>query len=270
MLPSAVTLVHISRRLAEAVDGLSFDEPVTHVYNPLIYAAAAHEQYLERWGHRPKEVVFLGMNPGPWGMAQTGVPFGEVGHVRDWLGIDAPVGKPGEEHPKRPVQGLACTRSEVSGRRLWGWAKQRFGTPERFFERFFVANYCPLVFMEASGRNFTPDKLRSVERAPLIEHCDEALRELIGFLRPTLVVGVGTFAERRATAALGLARGDAGGTGCPRARAAEVGGTSLRTSLRVGRMLHPSPASPAANRGWAEAAERDLRSLGVDFSHRPH
>ena len=36
-----------------------------------------------------KRVVFLGMNPGPFGMAQVGVPFGEVAAVRDWLRIDA-------------------------------------------------------------------------------------------------------------------------------------------------------------------------------------
>ena len=35
-----------------------------------------------------KEAVFLGMNPGLWGMAQTGVPFGTVSLVRDWMGIE--------------------------------------------------------------------------------------------------------------------------------------------------------------------------------------
>jgi len=28
-------------------------------------------------------------------------------------------------------------------------------------------------------------------------------------------------------------------------------------------VLHPSPASPAANRGWGEAATRQLVELGV-------
>src|SRR5688572_32536315 len=95
------------------------------------------------------------MNPGPFGMAQTGVPFGDVAMVRDWLGIVAAVAKPRDEHPKRPVLGFECQRSEVSGARLWGWARARFGTPQRFFERFFVANYCPLAFMESSGANRT-------------------------------------------------------------------------------------------------------------------
>jgi single-strand selective monofunctional uracil DNA glycosylase len=31
----------------------------------------------------------------------------------------------------------------------------------------------------------------------------------------------------------------------------------------LGKVLHPSPASPAANRGWAEAATRQLIEQGV-------
>lgn len=234
-------LVRIARRLSKDVDGLSFEPPVAYVYNPLRYARAPHEAYLKRYGAGPKEVVLLGMNPGPFGMAQTGVPFGEVSAVRDWLGLDGRVGHPEHEHPKRPVQGLACPRSEVSGARLWGWAQARFGTPERFFARFFVVNYCPLVFMEESGRNRTPDKLPAAEREALFAACDRALKETVEVLSPRLVVGVGRFAEGRARAALDGA------------------------DLEIGCMLHPSPASPKANRGWAEAAEADLAGLGLDL-----
>lgn len=233
------TPVRISRNLARAVDALTFATPVTHVYNPLMYARAPHERYLETHARPGVEVLLVGMNPGPWGMAQTGVPFGEVALVRDWLGIDAPVAHPTNEHPKRPIQGFACRRSEVSGARLWGWARDRFHAPETFFDRFFVHNYCPLCFMEASGRNFTPDKLPRAEQEPLFAACDNALRALVAWLRPAAVVGVGGFAEARVQCAL-----------------AEI-------DCVKGRILHPSPASPAANRGWAAAAERDLQSLGV-------
>jgi single-strand selective monofunctional uracil DNA glycosylase len=234
-----LNLIEIARELAADAGRLRFSPPVTHVYNPLAYAWPAHRQYLELYGRGPKETLFLGMNPGPWGMAQTGVPFGEVAAVRDWLKIDAPIGRPGPEHPKRPVHGLGCTRSEVSGSRLWGWARDLFKTPERFFTSFFVANYCPLVFMEASGRNRTPDKLPAAERKPLLEACDHALRRTVVALQPRLVVGVGAFAEGRAATALD-------GSG-----------------VAIGRILHPSPASPAANRGWADLATRQLRELGV-------
>ena len=235
------TLVRVSRALSRAVDELRFAEPVTHVYNPLSYARRPHEQYLRRFGAAKKEAVFVGMNPGPFGMAQTGVPFGDVGFVRDWMGIEAPVERPSPEHPKRPVSGFDCERSEVSGSRLWGWAKGRFGEPEAFFSRFFVVNYCPLVFLEATGRNRTPDKLAKAEREALLPECDKALRAAIRLLDPELIIGIGAWATKRARAALGE-------DGAP-----------------IGTVLHPSPASPKANRGWAPQAEAELRGLGIKF-----
>lgn len=233
----APDLVTIADALARAVDALRFGAPVSHVYDPLVYARAGFRAYAERFGGGPKEILLLGMNPGPFGMAQTGVPFGEVELVRDWLGIEAKIGKPAREHPKRPIDGFACARREVSGQRLWGWARDRFEKPERFFERFFVWNYCPLLFMEASGRNLTPDKLRAAEREPLERACDAALVRAVALLRPRLVVGIGHFAESRARAAL--------------------------ADVAIGRMPHPSPASPSANRDWAGQAERALAALGV-------
>ena len=232
--------------LCARVDELSFGAPVAHVYNPLSYAWAAHEQYILRYASAQVRVVFVGMNPGPWGMAQTGVPFGEVETVRDWLGICGEIGRPSREHPKRPVKGFETSRSEVSGRRLWGLFRERFGTPERFFSDHFVANYCPLLFLEESGRNRTPDKLRAAERDALFRACDEHLASLVAALEPEWVIGVGGFAESRIRAA---AR-----------RAAHP---------RIGRVLHPSPASPRANRGWAEAATRELEALGVWPLTRP-
>lgn len=232
-------LVAVSRRLAGELEKVRFGPPTSHVYNPLVYARAPHERYLQRYGARPGRVVLLGMNPGPFGMAQTGVPFGDVTMVRDFLGIEAAVGKPSREHPARPVSGFACTRCEVSGTRLWGWARDRFGDAERFFDRFFVINYCPLAFMEPSGRNRTPDKLSPRERERLFAVCDQALQRAVELLRPTHVIGVGAFAEGRARAAL---------AGSP---------------VPIGTILHPSPASPAANRDWAAQAERQLAGLGI-------
>jgi single-strand selective monofunctional uracil DNA glycosylase len=230
-----------AQALAREVDSLSFAPPVTHVYNPLRYAAPAYREYLRRYAATPKRVVFLGMNPGPWGMAQTGVPFGEVAAVRDWLGISAAIGRPEREHPKRLVEGYACTRSEVSGARLWSAFAERHGTPERFFRERFVANYCPLLFLEESGRNRTPDRLPAEERRALFAACDDHLRALCGALSPEWVIGVGAFAAGRAEEALA-------GTG-----------------VEVGTILHPSPASPAANRGWAEQAGAQLERYGLSL-----
>lgn len=232
-------LIGIADTLSAALKPMRFKAPVTHVYNPLEYARAAHAEYLSRYARPSCEVMLLGMNPGPWGMAQTGVPFGEVSMVRDWMKIRAPIEKPRREHPKRPVLGLACTRREVSGARLWGWARDTFMTPKRFFDRFFVANYCPLAFMEETGRNHTPDRLPAAQRERLLAACDRALRDMVQSLEPVFVIGVGKFAETRAMAALeGI-------------------------NVTIGRVLHPSPASPAANRGWAPQATQELRAYGI-------
>ena len=236
-----MTIQQITATLAQETGRLTFTTPVTHVYNPLEYAEEPHGLYLQRYGTGPKEAVFLGMNPGPWGMAQTGVPFGEIGMVREWLGITGRVDKPDREHPKKPVTGFSCRRSEVSGRRLWGLFRARFGAPEAFFARFFVINYCPLLFMDAEGRNITPDKLRPADRKRLMEACDTALREMVARLQPTRIIGIGAFAAQQAEIALnGLA-------------------------IPVGRILHPSPASPAANRNWEETALKQLRDQGVEI-----
>ena len=239
-----MSVVQIASQLSARLSELSFAPPVACVYDPLVYAWAPHSEYLRRFVGGHQSVVLLGMNPGPWGMAQTGVPFGEVAAARDWMGIDLRVEKPAQEHPKRPVLGGDCPRSEVSGRRLWGWVADRFGAPEAFFARFTVLNYCPLCFMEESGRNRIPEKLPLAERQPLFEACDHALRETVRVIDPELVIGVGAFAAKRARAVLG-----------------DLG-------PRFGQILHPSPASPAANRGWAEQVERQLTELGVELPPR--
>jgi single-strand selective monofunctional uracil DNA glycosylase len=237
-LSPADALVDAARVLSDRLQELRFEAPVTHVYNPLTYAWATHEQYLRRFASGARRIVFLGMNPGPFGMVQTGIPFGEVAIVRDWLCLSGPVERPLHENPKRPVEGFACLRSEVSGRRLWGLFSARFGSPEAFFAEHFVANYCPLAFFDGA-RNLTPDKLPGDAAEPLLAACDDHLRALVEALRPEWVIGVGAWAESRAKIALGPG------------------------SVRIGRILHPSPASPAANRGWAEAATAQLRALGV-------
>ena len=236
---SAKALIDAARELSATVDTLRFAPPVSHVYNPLDYAWEVHRSYLQRYGEGRKRVVFLGMNPGPFGMAQIGVPFGEIASARDWLGLEGEVGQPAVPNPKRPVLGFACTRAEVSGQRLWGLFRSRFGTPDAFFAEHFVVNYCPLVFFDG-GRNLTPDKLPVAEQRPLLAACDLHLRAVLDCLQPEWLIGIGNWAEARARAVVGDGSG-----------------------LNLGRVLHPSPASPLANRGWAEAATRQLVTLGV-------
>jgi single-strand selective monofunctional uracil DNA glycosylase len=242
-----VALLDAARTLSADLARLEFPRPIAHVYDPHRYAWAPYEQYVTRYGRAPKRVVLLGMNPGPFGMMQTGVPFGEVAAVRDWMGIRAHVERPADEHAKRCIQGFDCTRSEVSGRRLWGWAAGHFGTAERFFADWFVLNYCPLALLEESGRNFTPDKLPAALLARLYAACDRHLAAALRVLTPEWAIGIGGFAEKRIR---GVLEGNL------------VDG-ALARGIRAGCVLHPSPASPLANRGWAEAAEKQFAQLGV-------
>jgi single-strand selective monofunctional uracil DNA glycosylase len=243
-----VQLLDAAQVLSRSLATLRFESPVTHVYDPHQYAWAPYEAYVSRYGTGRKRVVLVGMNPGPFGMMQTGVPFGEISAVRDWMGIHAAVQKPNLQHPKRPIEGFDCKRSEVSGRRLWGWAARRFGTPKAFFADWFVLNYCPLSLLETSGRNFTPDKLPAAQRQAIHAVCDRHLAAALTVLAPQWAIGIGGFAERRIRAVL----------------ESDLLESNLARHIRVGQILHPSPASPAANRGWAEAAESQLKILGVE------
>ena len=240
---AAAPLLDAARELATALARLRFAAPVHTVYAPLEYAWCGFQAYVERYAPRHARTLFLGMNPGPFGMAQTGVPFGDVGLVREWLGIDCEVLAPDDFHPRRPVEGFRCRRREVSGSRLWGLFRDRFKQPESFFRHHYVVNYCPLMFLEASGRNRTPEKLPAAEREPLLALCDDHLRHLVRELRPRWLVGVGAFATHAAQ------------------RVAERITPAERPSWV--RILHPSPASPAANRGWADRATAELVAAGI-------
>ncbi len=227
------------RRLADEMREVEFRAPVAYVYRPLDYARAAHEAYLQRYLHRRPRVVFLGMNPGPYGMAQTGVPFGEVATVKDWLGIRDGVVPPDLVHSKKPVDGFSCRRSEVSGRRLWGLFRKRFPDPMSFFSAYFVLNYCPTLFLSESGANLTPVQLEANDRRRVQGICDNSLKRVMNLLEPDFLVGIGKYAAERAVKAL------------------------EGTRIRIGTILHPSPANPKANRDWAGEAEKSLVDLGV-------
>jgi single-strand selective monofunctional uracil DNA glycosylase len=240
------TPTEISRQLHRDLQDIEIDDPVDYIYRPLDYAWEIHEQYLTRFGSQtPRPILLVGMNPGPWGMGQTGVPFGDVDFVGDWMGLDGEVDAPDPEHPNKTVDGLDCPRNEVSGSRLWGWARDRYETPEAFFERFYVHNYCPLLMLEDTdrGRNVAPSKLRKAQLESFTGPCDRALRELIAYFQPNVVLGVGNWARDRIKTA--------------------VADWDQELDFEVGRILHPSPASPMANRGWAEQAERQFAEQGI-------
>lgn len=238
-------LINASGKLVRGIRELSFSGRIAYVYDPLVYAWEPYKSYLQMYAQPPKRVLFFGMNPGPWGMAQTGVPFGEIDAVRGWLGIEKPVGKPPQEHPDRPVLGFDCHRREVSGKRVWGLMQERFGKPDEFFKEHFIGNYCPLLFFDANGKNLTPDKLVKKDRENLFQVCDEYAAAMIQFFTPRFLVGFGKFAYSRLEALY-------------QDKSESISGVEA-----VIQLLHPSPANPKANRGWAEEAVRALEDAGV-------
>jgi len=232
-------LLKLEGDLCQELSSLTFTSPVSLVYNPLEYAKETHEDFVRKYCKVGQNVLFLGMNPGPFGMAQNGVPFGDTAHVKDWLKIKGCVSKPTREHPKRLIHGLDCTRAEVSGGRLWGFFKEHSKSPENFFHQCYIHNYCPLVFMTSSGKNITPPQLPKGQRQQLLELCDKSLEDVVKLTGVKIVVGVGKFAEERARKAL------------------------IDTEVEIFSIMHPSPASPAANAGWNDIALTQLTDLGL-------
>ncbi len=215
---------------------LCFEPPACWVYNPWNYAREGRQGYFGLLSSQPR-VFMMGMNPGPWGMAQNGVPFGEREMVLDWLGLSPRVGTPESEHPQRRVKGMQCERKEVSGSRVWGLMRDRFGTAEQFFTDHVILPYCPLMWLKASGANLPPNVLPVAERRPLEDLCDRYLDACLAWMQPEHLVAIGVYAEEA------LQR--------------------VRPQATITRILHPSPASPAANRDWAGQVTRTMVAAGI-------
>ncbi|KAA0194921.1 hypothetical protein HAZT_HAZT005351 [Hyalella azteca] len=220
---------------------LSYGDKVQYTYDPIQYASVPHCNYLHMFcSPKPASLMLLGMNPGPWGMAQTGVPFGHVGVVRDWLGVTGEVRKPCNEHPNRTVLGFSCHRSEVSGGRLWSLLKLLCcNNPSVLAKSIFLHNYCPLLYLTSTGTNVTPADLKAAYRRPLESLCDASLHDVVSLLGVTDILAVGNYAcngARRAVAQL---------------------------PVKVHKLMHPSPRNPLANIDWESAALQQLRQAGL-------
>lgn len=246
----SVRLLQLENEMCRQLETVHFSLPITHTYNPLSYASDTHSCYVRNYGNSRKKVLFLGMNPGPFGMAQNGVPFGDAGKVSGWLKISGEVNKPLVEHPKRPILGMENRKNEVSGTRFWTLMEELCTCPEVFFENCYVHNYCPFCFMSATGKNITPPTLRVAERRLLEEICDHSLLRVFSLLGVEHVVAVGKYAVARATA---VAK-----------RVKDEGDEGVRgEGVRVHYLMHPSPINPAANKNWTALAVGTLRESGV-------
>lgn len=218
---------------------LTIEGSVDCVYNPLVYAWDVHKRYIEISGDKGARTIMLGMNPGPHGMGQMGIPFAATSMVRDLLGItNIPVDQPSSPHPKRPVIGLEYPREEVSGTRIWGLLSETYGDSDRIFENVFLVNHCPLMLLDGErGRNVTPDKISGQTARSLLQRCDEHLVEVVEALDAYCVIGIGKFAERRAIKAL------------------------EGSNVQIKGCWHPSPASPLANRNGGDDWRENVRAV---------
>ena len=224
----------ISEQLKDAALRLSEDcnrginrimkhKSVAHVTNPLDYAWAYHEQFIDQWSEFGATTLLLGMNPGPYGMAQTGVPFGATAMARDILQIkERDVRTPPGAHPKRPIEGLSMERQEVSGTRFWSMLSEHYGSTEAIFSNIYVVNHCPLLILGETGRNVTPVDLPKATIESVLKACDKHLKSVVDIMAIESVVGVGNYAKKRAQ--------------------------SVLSDVHIDSMWHPSPASPLANR----------------------
>lgn len=282
-------LIKTTRALADDLHALRCPAGVSHVYNPLRYMWPAHERFLSRHYVREREslpnvgrldlyrpagtaksrrYLILGMNPGPHGMVQTGLPFGDVVNAAAMLGyktgdqIPAPDLASVALHPSRPVIGLSATRREASGERLWGGLASIWGSLDAVLADCFAANYCPLAYFadDASGTNVTPEEFgkRTVNGKPnprydtayaaeLDEVCLPYLVRVARAMRVEVILAVGRYAEVKAKIIAAL---------CPEA-------TRRCPSPKVVYLTHPSPLATRSAGEWATMARHALDAACV-------
>ncbi|XP_033227420.1 single-strand selective monofunctional uracil DNA glycosylase isoform X2 [Belonocnema kinseyi] len=232
-IPDAI--LALEKNLSTKLSEIKFKAPIDYIYNPIEYAHDVHSNYVHTYCQGTKKILFLGMNPGPWGMSQNGVPFGEVSMAKEWLKMSGKIQKPPREHPERKITGFDCTRKEVSGLRFWGFFRDLCEKPENFFRHSYVHNYCPLAFMTSNARNITPADIKTEEQKKLLKICDDVLEEIFKLLKVEIVIGIGRFVEERAKIVM----------------------RNGKINIKVIYMAHPSPRA-LHNENWPEKAKATL------------
>jgi single-strand selective monofunctional uracil DNA glycosylase len=212
-------------------------------------------RYGERWHHRfrrcypvgPRPLLVFGLNPGPYGMAQTGVPFTDLKRLefhlprlwRELLAAREPVALPGLAPPSlRPF----LTRTfESSSVRVYKFLERAFGSAEQAFRRVAFVNPCPLLFIDrATGENRTP--------ADLPRAAPRLMREFDALRRTTVLEAVSEL-EARGAVLLGK-------------DVARAAAPALRAALPADSVLeweHPARAVPET---WARGLHESLAARG--------
>ncbi|XP_075222511.1 single-strand-selective monofunctional uracil-DNA glycosylase [Lycorma delicatula] len=222
---------------------VKLNPPVEYIYNPLEYAFEVHSNFVNKFCNEKKQLLFLGMNPGPWGMMQTGVPFGDINTVKNWLKLSGNITEPHRQHPNKRVKGFDCKRVEVSGKRFWSLAQHLSNNnPNTFFSNSFLHNYFPLVLLSSTGKNITPADLKSSDQKLIQNICNESLLEILAHLQVKYVIAIGRFAERRVVSLLK---------------------NKNVTDIKVVYISHPSPRNPASNKDWLHITLQHLNNFDL-------
>ena len=179
------------------------------VWNPGRYGERWHRRFRETYPPGPNPVLLLGLNPGPYGMGQTGIPFTDIRRLESDLPELAArlrtdgesIGLPGLAPPD--LRRRLDRTFESSSIRVYRFLRLAGGSAGAGWRRVVAANPCPMLFMEGTV-NRTPADLRRALRkrggrlervTARLEECDqlrrECAREAVRVLEPRGVILLG-------------------------------------------------------------------------------
>lgn len=305
-------LIAITAELRDKLDRLP--EPAgVEVYNPLSYAWQLHQRYLRRFvtqgpqteppfevgGMGPsvstqqRRVLFIGMNPGPFGMMQTGCPFGDKVSARQLGGLP---GVPlSDRHTEsldlsklttlkaRRTQGFGIKQRETSGQRFWEgmtelWPLTSIGRAR------VTAGGAPIVLFDEE-----PDRRAAMSTDPIeVMLCDCFVMNYSPLCFIDSATGKNVIPEKLSAEYQRIM-----GEICDPYLASVILDMGIELVFAIGRypqrlvnkivadlkasptvaaqcrvdrveyLAHPSPSSPAANAGWLDLARDALVKGGV-------
>jgi len=192
--------------------------------DPTRYCRSAWAAYLQM-AARLGCVLVVGMNPGPHGMAQTGVPFTDPWIV-DELDLQAPRADvpPADipavgswRHRSHRARGVLGSKREESAKRLWPLLREICApyaavgpsadkiaeATRRVCNEVLLVNALPICWLDPAGKNVSAEQVE--KRAPaqvregLRDLVNEWLQAVADILRPAAVIGVGRWAREFVT-----------------------------------------------------------------------
>lgn len=76
-IPISTKFLDLIDELNVSLEQLHLPSEIQCIYNPTVYARHTFEIFVQKYCNSKKDIMYFGMNPGPWGMSQTGVRISE-------------------------------------------------------------------------------------------------------------------------------------------------------------------------------------------------